>query len=141
MCVAEATVGGFANGSQGLPVLGIDAPADPEVSGVGDHQLGAQSPVLLEVLLEAGRAVVAAQLGVNPSGDDLGPERTGCHLGDPPVEDDGHLVGASDVEVVADQALEERPARLGTVKDPGVGHLELAEGQLDRCSRDADRSG
>jgi hypothetical protein len=35
----KATVGDFANGPQGLPVLGVDASADPEVSGVGHLEL------------------------------------------------------------------------------------------------------
>ena len=38
--------------------------------------------------------------------------------------------GAPEVEVVPDDALEEGSARLGTVEDPGVGELDLAEGEV-----------
>ena len=45
--VAQTPVGGLANCPEGMPVLGADAPADPEVAGVADHRLGAQRPSLL----------------------------------------------------------------------------------------------
>lgn len=41
LSVTQTLVGGVANGSEGVPVLGVDPPADPEVPGVADHRLGA----------------------------------------------------------------------------------------------------
>jgi hypothetical protein len=50
--VAQTPVDGFANGPQGIPVLGADAAPDIEVAGNADNGLGTQPPSLLEVLLE-----------------------------------------------------------------------------------------
>ncbi len=69
-------------------------------------------------------------MGVHALGDDLGAEsswRPGAH---PPVEDQRHRVRPADVEVVADESLEERPARRRAVEHHRVGHLELPERQL-----------
>jgi hypothetical protein len=47
--VAEATVGLLANYIQGVPVLGVDFPADPEIPGVTDHCFGAKGAAFFEV--------------------------------------------------------------------------------------------
>jgi hypothetical protein len=86
--------------------------------------------VLLEVLLELGRLVVADQPRIDPFGDDLGAEDPRGSGPDLLVEDQRYLVRPADIEMVADEALEKRPAGCGTVKDPGIGDLELAERQL-----------
>jgi hypothetical protein len=39
-------------------------------------------------------------------------------------------VGAADIEMVADQALEEGPPGLGPIEDAGVRNFELAERKL-----------
>ena len=36
--VAETLVGWVANGPEGIPILGVDAAADPEVAGVAHHR-------------------------------------------------------------------------------------------------------
>jgi hypothetical protein len=64
-------VGRVASRPKGFPVLGGDPPADAEVAGVAHHRLGAQRSMLLEVLLDPAGAVVAADLRINPFGDDL----------------------------------------------------------------------
>src|SRR6202049_3792886 len=119
-----------ANDNEGVPVLGGDASSDPEVFGVADHGLCSKGPVFFEVLLQPRALVVDRQLRVDTSGDDLGAEPAGGASSDLAVEDQRDLVGPSDVEVVSDDALEERPARGGTVEDRGVGDLELTERQL-----------
>jgi hypothetical protein len=86
--------------------------------------------VLLEVLLYAAGLVVAADLRVDPFGDDPGAKRAPGLGGDPPVEDQRHRLRAANVEVVADELLEERPPGRGPVEHPGVGDLELTKGQL-----------
>jgi hypothetical protein len=128
--VAQTPVGGFANCPEGMPVLGADAPPDPEVAGIADHRLGSQRSAFLEVLLETRRAVVDGQLRVDALGDDLGAERAGRLLGDPPIEDDRDLLGTAKVEVIADDAFEEGAARLRTIEHAGVGELDLAEGEV-----------
>ena len=62
------------------------------------------------------------------TGDHLGREaarRLGHQLA---VEDQDHLLGTPNIQVVADHALEEGAAGLGTLEDPCVGDRELAEG-------------
>jgi len=46
------------------------------------------------------------------------------------VDDQGHLLGAADVEVVADGGLEPRAALARCVEHRGVGNLQLAHGEL-----------
>ncbi len=75
-------------------------------------------------------ALVADELRVDALGDDLGPKRPRGLFADAAVEDQRDLGGPADVEVVADHALKERPARGGTVRHSGVGDLELAHRQL-----------
>src|SRR2546430_5296706 len=62
--VAQTLVGFDTNRFEGLPVGGVQPPADAEVAGIADHRLGAQRPAFLEVLLEPARLVVADQLRV-----------------------------------------------------------------------------
>jgi hypothetical protein len=86
--------------------------------------------VLVEVLLDPGGFVVARQLRVDTLGDDLGAKRPGGASGDGAVEDTRHLGRPANIEVVADQALEEGPAGLGAGEHAGVGDLELAHREL-----------
>src|SRR6185369_5194692 len=76
-----------------------DVAADAEVVGIVERGLGAERPLELEVLLDAGALVVEAEAGVYAVGDDAGPEASGRALGDLALEQELHLVGAADVEV------------------------------------------
>jgi hypothetical protein len=51
-------------------------------------------------------------------------------LADHPAEDDVHLVRAADVQVVADQLLEEDPPAHRPVQGHGGGELDLVDRQL-----------
>jgi hypothetical protein len=92
--------------------------------------VGAQCGAELEVLLEVARLVGARQLWMHAAGDDLGAEATGCARHEPSVEDEHHLVGPTDVEVITDDTLEEGAASLRTVEHACVGDLELTEGEV-----------
>src|SRR5271165_52796 len=85
---------------------------------------------IIEVLLDPAGLVVAADLRVDSLGDHLGAEgaRRGGEYA--PAEGQRHAVGAADIQVVADEPLEERPPGGGTPEHPGIGHLELTERQL-----------
>ena len=104
---------------------------DPEIVGVGDGGLGARG---LPVLLDRGVFVVHVQARGDPGGDHPGPgtvpvsreaaaDRTG-------VEDETDLIGAADVEVVADDLLEEDPTRDRCVEHLGQGELGLQDRQV-----------
>ena len=85
----------------------------PRSTGLVECGLGTERPSFLEVLLDVGFLVVQVELGAGAVGDDLGAEGPGgaelAALADGPAEDDVHLVRAADVQVVADQLLEEDP--------------------------------
>jgi hypothetical protein len=75
--VTQTLVGVVANRPEGFPVDRGDPAADAEVAGVADDGLGAQSAAFFEVLLEPAGLVVADDLWIDASGDDLGTERAG----------------------------------------------------------------
>src|SRR2546425_415233 len=128
--ITEAPVGGFANCPQGIPVLSADTPANPEIAGVTDHGLGAERAAFLEVLLDARRFVVTAQIGIDSLGQNAGPERTGRAAAHGAVEDERDLVRSAHVEVIANHAFEPGATGLRTVEHAGVGDLELTEREL-----------
>jgi hypothetical protein len=81
-----------------------------------------------------GFLVVQVEVGAGAGRDDLGAEGPGrlelAALADHPAEDDAHLVRAADVEVVADQLLEEDPPGDRPVQGHGRGELDLLDRQL-----------
>src|SRR5579859_6688218 len=89
---------------------------------------------IIQVLFDLGLLVVQVEVGAGPAGDDLGPEGPWGGVlaaqADLTVEDDVDLVRAADVDVVADQLLEEDPARDGPVQRHGGGELGLLDRQL-----------
>src|SRR3954454_18894643 len=93
-----------------------------EVAGVVDGGLGPKCSSFLVVLLHGGVFVLGVQRRSDAVGDHPGPEqgRGGPFptVVDAPVEDQPDLIGAADVEVVADDVFEEDPASQG-----GVEHL------------------
>ena len=86
------------------------------------------------ILLDLRMLVVDVQAGDHPVGDDAGAEpargRVLATADDLAAEDQRHLVWAADVEVVADDLLEEDPARHRRVQDLSEGELGLQDGQL-----------
>jgi hypothetical protein len=88
-------------------------------------------PSFLQVLLDLGFLVEQVEVGAGVVRDDLGPERPGraelAALADGPAEDEVHLVRAADVQVVADQLLEEDPPAHRPVQGHGGGELDLVD--------------
>ena len=91
-------------------------------------------PSFFEVLLDLGFLVEQVEVGAGAIRDDLGAEGPGglelAALADGPAEDDVHLVRAADVEVVADQLLEEDPPGDRPVQGHGRGEFDLLDRQL-----------
>ena len=133
----QAPVGGEAGPFQFVKV--DQPPADSEVVGVVDHRLGAQRAPLLVVLLDARALVVDVQRRDDPAGDDAGSVPRRGAPGDAPVEDQLHVVGAPEVEVRADDVLEEGAPLGGPVEDLGEGELRLQDGEVVADARRAVR--
>ena len=99
-----------------LPQLGqVPQPfADREIPGVVDRGFGSDRSLELVVLLDLGVLVVDVDRRGDIGGEHAGapPRRGGAPAAqaDPAVEDQAGLVGPAQVEVVADQLLEEHPA-------------------------------
>ena len=120
----QAPVGGVAD----LPQRGQIRRSfpDPEIVGVGDGGLGARG---LPVLLDRGVFVVHVQARVTPAVITLVREPSRCRARAAAdrtgVEDETDLIGAADVEFVADDLLEEDPTRGRCVEHLGQGELGL----------------
>ena len=95
--------------------------------GIVDRRLGPQGAALLMILLDPRTLVVDVQRRCYPLGDHAGAEPTRRLLGDPPLEDQLHVIGPADVEVLADHFLEEDAAGGGAVEDFGQGELSLKD--------------
>ena len=126
----EAVVDLLAGPAQSPPVFGVERLAQLEVGGVVDGGLDAQRLSLLEVGLGAGGLVADLDPRPRTRRDDLGAERSRRLVVAPqleaPVEHDADLVGAAEVDVVADGGLEPGSAGGGPVEHRGVGDLDLA---------------
>src|SRR5271157_2665662 len=95
--------------------------------GIVDRRLGPQGAALLMILLDPRTLVVDVQRRCYPLGDHAGAEPPRRLLGDPPLEDQLHVIGPADVEVLADHLLEEHAAGVGSVEDLGQGELSLKD--------------
>jgi hypothetical protein len=104
--------------------------ADAEVVGVVEGGLSTKSAAELEVLLDAGVPVTDLEAGVDALGEDAGARGLAPGPLGTAAEDELDLVGAAEVEVLADHLLEEQAAVQGAVEDPGVGDLKLQDGEL-----------
>ena len=61
----------------------------------------------------------------SPLGEHSSAEAGRCCLGDPPLEDQLHLVGTAQIEVFPDDLLEENAAGQWAIQDLGEGKLGL----------------
>src|SRR6516225_6589851 len=109
--------------------------AEVEVTGIVDGGFGAGPDLgdagnLLKVLLDARAFVVDVQRGDHPLGQHAGAEAAWGARVDPPVEDQLHLVGTAQVEVFANDFLEEDSAAQRAIQDLSQGKLGLENGQV-----------
>ena len=125
-------VGGVADLGHGGEVRQLFA--DAEVARLVQRGFRSERSSFLQVLFDLGLLVVQVEVGAGPGGDDLGPEGPWGGVlaaqADLAVEDDVHLVRPADVDVVADQLLEEDPPGGGPVQRHGGGELGLLDRQL-----------
>lgn len=90
--------------------------ADGKVVGVVDPRVkpedrfGAQSALLLVILLDPGVLVIDVEGGCDALGEDAGAEPSRGAPGDPAIKDQLDLVGPAEIEVLADHLFEKQPA-------------------------------
>src|SRR3974377_790480 len=100
--------------------------ADGEVVGVVDGGFSAQSALLLVILLDPGVFVVDVERGCDALGEDAGAHPPRGSAGDPAIEDQLDLLGTTEIEVLADDLLEEHAAIAPGGRAPGSGKTRLA---------------
>src|ERR687895_2281273 len=74
--------------------------------------------------------IIDVQRRCHPCGQYAGAEASGRTPGHPPGKDQLHLIGSAQVQVLADDFLEEDPAAEGSVQDLSQGELGLEDGNL-----------
>ena len=84
----------------------VEPLADAKIPGVVDGGLGAQRTPFLMILLDPRILVMDVERWCDAFGDDAGAETSGCSAGDTALEDELHLFGTADVEVLTDHLLE-----------------------------------
>ena len=126
----HAPVGGEADLAQ--PGQVVQPTPDAEVVGVVDGGFGPQRPALFVILLEVGVFVVDVQGRRDALGDDARPASAvggglSLHLA---RKDQLHLFGTAQIDVLADDLLEEAAAMDTAVPDLGEGELGLENGKI-----------
>ena len=82
------------------------------------------------ILLDSASFVVDVERGDHSIRDDSGTKTAGCASGDPAVENELHLLGATNVEVFSDNIFKENAARDGSVEYLREGQFDLENGEL-----------
>jgi hypothetical protein len=137
--VEQTSVGSKAD----LPECGkvVKPPAYVEVASVVDGGLGSQGAAFLVILLDPRGLVVHVEGRIDALGDDAGAESPGSDVGaltqDPAFEDQLHLIGTADVEVLADDLLEEDAPHHRPVEDLRQRELHLKDRQVVSDARGA----
>src|SRR6266498_3700949 len=117
----------------GLGLQAVEVGQQPlaaEVVGVVDHGLDAQGTAVFEVLLDAGVLVEDVDGDAAGVPVDRGLEHPAGLAAAVASEDDLDVLGASQVEVVGHQRLEEGSGVAGGVQHDGAGGLDLPHGQV-----------
>ena len=103
---------------------------DTEVACVVDGGFGAQRASFLVVLLDARVLVVDVQRGDHAVGDHSRTKLARSATGDPAIENQLHLIGPSDIQVLANHFFEEDASADRAVQDLGQRELRLQDGEL-----------
>jgi len=121
----QSAIGGKADGAQFGEVM--QAFADAEVVAVVDGGLGAQGALLLVILLDASVFVVDVERGGDALSEDAGSHPSRGSAGDAAIEDQLDLLGATEIEVLADHLLEEDAAVHRAIEYLGQGKFGLQD--------------
>ena len=109
--------------------------ADTEIARVVDGGLGTQCPAFLVVLLDARTLVVHVQRGNHALGDHAGAKPPRGAPANAPLEDQLHLTGPADIEVLANHFLEERAPGHRPVQHLGERELRLQDRDVVAVAR------
>ena len=93
------------------------------------------------VLLDLGLLVVDVQRGHDPLGQDARAEAPRRAARDASIEDQLHLIGPADVEILADDLFEETAPGERPIEDLGQGELGLQDRELIPIAGRAVRGG
>ncbi len=126
--VQETSVGGKAD----LPQRGQigESPTDFKVVRVVDRRFGPERLTFFVVLLDLGLFVVDVERGDHAVGEDAGAELARGPAGDAAIENQLHLIGATDIEILPNHFFEETAAGLGAIEDLGQRKFGLEDGEL-----------
>src|SRR5437667_6016779 len=124
----EASVGGKADLPQGGEIA--QSPTDLEVIRVVDGRFRAKRLAFFVVLLEAGLLVVDVERGYHAFRQDAGAEWPRCLPRDAAIENELHLIGPAEVELLTHHFFEEAAAGAGPIEDLGQGKFRLEDREL-----------
>ena len=115
-----------------LPQSGqvLESFADTEVARIVDGGFGTEGTALLATLLDARGPVVDVERRDCTFCDDAGAEPARRPAVNAPVEDQLHLAGSADVEILADDLLKEHTAGYWTIEHLSERELGLQNGDL-----------
>src|SRR6266568_721317 len=119
-----------ASGDAAEVVQVLDGLGGPEVDGLIDCGLGPQRPPLLEVLLDVGVLECDVEAGVHAVGDHTGAIAEvwfRCATAESDGKQQADTAGPSEVDVFADDFLEEVSTLGGSIKDLGQADFNLPE--------------
>jgi hypothetical protein len=108
----------------------VERTTDLEIVGVVDRGFGAKGLAFFVVLLDLGLLVLNVQRGHNPLGQNARAEAPRRATGDTPVEDQLHLIGSAEIEILPDDLLEETTPRDRPIEHLGQGELGLQDREL-----------
>ncbi len=124
----QASVGGKAD----LPQRGqiAKSPTDLEVIGVVDGSFRPERLAFFVVLLDARFLVVDVERRDDTFSEDPGAELAGRLPRDAAIEDQLHLIGPAEIEILAHHFFEEAAPGTWSIEDLGQGEFRLEDRQL-----------
>ena len=129
----QASVGGKADLPQGGEI--VKSPTDLEVVGVVDRGFGPERLVFFVVLLDAGFFVVDVERGDDAFGQNPRAEYARGLPRDAAIENELHLIGPAEVEILAHDFFEQMAARARPIENLGQGEFGLEDRELIAIAR------
>src|SRR5262245_41485050 len=126
--VEQTSIGREADDAELVEIF--DTSADVEVASVIDGGFGSRGLAFLMLRLYPALLIVYVQRRGDALADDARAEATGCVAHDPAVEHQAHSAGAADIQVLADDFLEEQAPCDRLIEDLSERELGLQDRDL-----------